>query len=103
MDKPAPAQIQEILHTSSHEVLFAVQYYHKANTRDPFAQYPHLHISLWASDRGHTVIITADDILCHFASTTYSLHGSNENYLAVISLSQVSNSRSPKVYTESIL
>jgi hypothetical protein len=85
-----PAQIQEILQTSSKEVLYAVRHFHKASLCDPFAKYPFLHISVWSLDLGNTVIIRPEQVLCHFASTMISFGDTNKKYLAVASLFRVS-------------
>ncbi|KAJ3502990.1 hypothetical protein NLJ89_g8636 [Agrocybe chaxingu] len=81
-----PAQIQEILQTSSSDVLFVVRYFRKTKVQDPFVRYPFLQISLWEQSLGQLVIVQPHDIVCHFASTPFALQDEKDDHLAVVSL-----------------
>ena len=47
-----PARIEEIIQTSSNDVLFVVQHFHKAASKDPFQKYPVLQTSIWSDNLG---------------------------------------------------
>lgn len=83
-----PAQIQDILQTSSGKVLFAIQYHGKPTARDPFVKYPLLDISLWTEPEGPTTIISPMDVYSHFASCSFATE-TTEAHIAVVSLSRV--------------
>jgi|SRR6188768_3062450 len=82
-----PAHIEEIIQTSSKDVLFAVRYYKKRVASDPFPQYPVLRSSMWLLDLGQLVIVRPKDIECHFASLAINRDGLA--CVAVISLARV--------------
>lgn len=85
-----PVWISEIIETTLGTVLFAVQYLEAATALDPFVQYSALGISLWASARDETVIISPKDVTSHFASAVYPTTEDKEHYV-VIDLSRVSS------------
>ena len=82
-----PARIEDIIRTSSNEVLFVVQHFLKTTSNDPFQRYPVLQASLWSDRLGRTAIVKPQDVVCHFACL--SLEWGDANCLAVISLSRV--------------
>lgn len=86
-----PARIQEILEVSSKEMLYVIRHHRRTedNVSDPFAKYPHLHISLWSLTLGNYAIIRPEEVASHFASISCPLN-SKDNSLAVVSLYRVS-------------
>lgn len=82
-----PARIESILQISTGETYFAVRFFLKTMSEDPFQKYPLLQSSLWSQDVGQLVIIKPQDVESHFAGLLFSWRGAD--CLAVISLSRV--------------
>lgn len=85
---PAPAQIEDIIQTTSGAILFAVRYFGAPTCRDPFDQYPVLGISLWTAPQDFVIIVSPDHVAAHFAAVEYPTSHQSQHF-AVIDLSRV--------------